>query len=296
MTLARAALAYAVRLGWPVFPLAPKRKEPLIARSKGGRGHHDATTDVATIRRWWGLCPTANIGIACDARSGLLALDIDPRAGGDDELDVLIAAHGALPHTPMQLTGGGGQHYLFRRPTGPRWPMRLAPGVEIKADGYIVAAPSIHPIGRAYAWELGSHPLEVPVAEVPAWLLRLGSCVRKASPATGRAAASLLARAFAFAGHRVQQIDDARTAVSCPWAGEHTVASPASSTVILAPTERYPHGFFRCLHAHCADRGPREALAALPADAVRCAAAEIASQALDDDAAERLSIETGAAP
>ena len=55
------ALAYAQR-GWHVLPLEPRGKAPL------GRlvphGAHDATRDAATIERWWGDEPQANIGIA----------------------------------------------------------------------------------------------------------------------------------------------------------------------------------------------------------------------------------------
>jgi hypothetical protein len=53
-----AALYYA-SLGWPVFPIAPRSKRPLISVDKGGRGLHDATTDLALIRQWWTDFPTA---------------------------------------------------------------------------------------------------------------------------------------------------------------------------------------------------------------------------------------------
>jgi hypothetical protein len=43
-----AALGYAQRLGWPVFPLRPRAKEPLTAH-----GFKDAATDVEQISAWW---------------------------------------------------------------------------------------------------------------------------------------------------------------------------------------------------------------------------------------------------
>ena len=46
--LLTAALAYARRFGWAVFPLQPGTKVPLT----GTHGHKDATTDPETIRRW----------------------------------------------------------------------------------------------------------------------------------------------------------------------------------------------------------------------------------------------------
>ena len=69
----------------------------------------------------------------------------------------------------MQLTGGGGVHYLFEYPeerissSG-----KLGPGLDIKSDGgYIVVEPSIHLSGKAYAWEGSSDPLDG-VAIMPA--------------------------------------------------------------------------------------------------------------------------------
>ncbi|NLE94727.1 MAG: bifunctional DNA primase/polymerase, partial [Dehalococcoidia bacterium] len=56
--LKRAALSYAAR-GWAVFPLAPNGKLPLIAKERGGRGVHDATTDPKQIATWWDQTPEA---------------------------------------------------------------------------------------------------------------------------------------------------------------------------------------------------------------------------------------------
>ena len=63
VTLVAAALAYAA-MGWPVFPLSPQGKTPLIPRHRGGRGFLDATVDHDQIAAWWDRCPIANVGIA----------------------------------------------------------------------------------------------------------------------------------------------------------------------------------------------------------------------------------------
>lgn len=72
--LLNAALWYAEH-GLHVFPLTPRSKQPW-PRS---HGCHDATTDEATIRRWWGAAPTSNIGIATG--HSVDVIDIDGYAG-----------------------------------------------------------------------------------------------------------------------------------------------------------------------------------------------------------------------
>ena len=132
---------------------------------------NQATTDVAKIRRWWKKWPHANIGIVA-GKSGLVVLDVDPKHGGADSLDHLIAEHGALPDTREQITGGGGRHILFKHPGGQvrnrQDASALAPGVDIKGDGgFFVAAPSLHISGKRYHWG----GLEDPgIAELPDWL------------------------------------------------------------------------------------------------------------------------------
>jgi hypothetical protein len=58
-------------------------------------GFHNATTDAATIERWWAHGPW-NIGIRTGAVSGLVVLDVDPRHGGDETLAELESRYGKL--------------------------------------------------------------------------------------------------------------------------------------------------------------------------------------------------------
>jgi len=179
-----AGLDYAAR-GWAVFPLqsiisgrcscrrdsCPHPAKHPIAR----HGVHDATTDQRIIRDWWDRWPWANIGIATGARSGLVVIDVDPRSGGDDSLAQLESLVGSLPATLTARTGGGGVHLLYAHPGGEirntagRLPgiADPLPGIDLRGDGgYIVAPPSRHRSGTAYAW---ADPA-VPIATAPTWL------------------------------------------------------------------------------------------------------------------------------
>src|SRR5207249_9127782 len=81
-------------------------------------GISDATTDGATITRWWTQWPDANVAFGTGAASALVGLDVDPCQAGDDSLARLEREHGPLPATVESLTGGGGRHLLFAHPGG----------------------------------------------------------------------------------------------------------------------------------------------------------------------------------
>lgn len=180
--LLESALHYA-RRDWPVFPLHSVTDGRCSCGRECGRnagkhprtehGLRDATTDPDRIRTWWATWPDANLGIPTGART-FVVLDVDPEKGGDGTLAALGAQHGPLPETVEACTGGGGRHLCFQHP-GSRLPnsaSTLGPGLDTRGDGgYIVAAPSRHRSGRWYEWELSSHPDNVPLAPLPAWLL-----------------------------------------------------------------------------------------------------------------------------
>jgi hypothetical protein len=185
--LLRAALTYA-RRGWPVFPCwwplvdgrcacgardcASPGKHPLARLAP--RGVLDATTDADRVRRWWQRSANANVAVATGPRSGLLVLDVDVRAGGDDSLAELERTHGPIPETPRVQTGAGWHVYF----TAPRGEVASRAGVRPGLDargvgGYVIAPPSRHASGRVYRWELGATPLDLPLAAPPVWLLEV---------------------------------------------------------------------------------------------------------------------------
>jgi hypothetical protein len=139
-------------------------------------GLKDATTDEATIRRWWKQFPQANIGIATGARSGLVVLDEDTYKGGEQSRLDLEQSYSPIPETVLSLTGGGGVQYLFVHPgvhvkNGVE---TLGTGLDMRGDGgYIIAPPSLHMSGKHYTWEVLHEPEETPLAPMPRWLLAL---------------------------------------------------------------------------------------------------------------------------
>jgi hypothetical protein len=149
------------RTGWSIFPLRPRDKRPLTTH-----GLDDATTNLDTIRRWWTKTPDANIGLNC-GKSGLVVVDLDKRAEHDGlaEWATLTGKHHLNPHTSTSLTGGGGQHLLFKVPPGVEIKNsagKLAPGIDVRGEGgYIVLPPSIHPSGKPYAWADDNTTIEI---------------------------------------------------------------------------------------------------------------------------------------
>lgn len=170
MSFLEHALRYAAR-GWPVFPLAPRGKLPLISKDDGGHGFHDATTDIEQIRRWWERVPNANIGLATTVFD---VLDIDGEEG-KASIRVALAEHDEkrLPPGPRSQTGSGGLHVLFRTQGGGNRAGML-PKVDWRGTGrgYIVAPPSVHPSGGVYEWIVNHGPDEE-LPDPPEWLRRL---------------------------------------------------------------------------------------------------------------------------
>jgi putative DNA primase/helicase len=193
-----AAAAEYVERGWPVFPLhglsdgsctcgrtacSNPAKHP-----RTSRGFKDASTDREVVDRWWVQWPQANLGVRTGAVSGLLVVDVDAEAGGEQSLMQLEQTHGTLPATVAVLTGGGGKHLFFRHPGREvrNSAGKLGPGLDIRGDGgYVVAPPSAHASGNAYRWQEGRSPGEVLLAKPPGWLLaQLTAGSRKAHAAS----------------------------------------------------------------------------------------------------------------
>jgi hypothetical protein len=150
-----------------VLPCEPRGKRPL------GRlvvhGLNQATTDPATIEKWWKAEPEANIGLVTGIKFD--ALDVDGPEGWASLARIVDSSNGCLPSGPVSITPGGGAHYLYA-PTGKGNRAGLAVHLDWRGSGgYILAAPSIHPSGGLYEWVIG--PDEAPLKPAPASLIEL---------------------------------------------------------------------------------------------------------------------------
>jgi hypothetical protein len=135
----------------------------------------NASRDPKIVAAWWKKWPGANLGMLTGAPSGMVVLDVDPRHGGNDSLDDLMAKYGKID-TAEVITGGDGRHLFFRHPGGivRNSAGGIAPGLDIRGDGgYVVGVGSTHITGKTYDWELSSTPELSGIAAMPDWLLEL---------------------------------------------------------------------------------------------------------------------------
>ena len=177
------AISYAEK-GWAVLPLhtvingkCSCGKDNCQSAGKHPQtlnGLKSATTDKDTINTWFKHWPKANIGIATGAISGIGVIDIDPKHGGEDSVDILTLKYGKLPETVEAITQSNGRHIIFQYEEGFRTTAgKLGRGIDTRGDGgYIVASPSVGLQGE-YHWEASSDPDNTPICKAPAWVLQL---------------------------------------------------------------------------------------------------------------------------
>ena len=157
-----AAIKYATKYNWAVFPVDAESKRPLTPH-----GCKDAKKNVGAIKHWWKKWPNANVGIATGSVSGLVVidedLDRDKDIDGFQSIRKWEQINGELPETISVVTGRGGVH-LYYRYTGSDINNRagLIEGVDVRGEGgYVVAPPSIHPNGTEYQWEYSPDDIEI---------------------------------------------------------------------------------------------------------------------------------------
>lgn len=160
-SLEEAAVRYA-ELGFYVFPLIPRTKEPATSH-----GFYDASNVPETVRAWWIKNPDYNIGIAMG--HGLVVIDVDekPEEGkfGLDTLRKWENEHGSFEPTWTVLTGTKGLHYWYKTDKDYVNATEIEGCIDIRSLGaYVAAPPSVHPNGTIYQWEASGDPEDLPIA------------------------------------------------------------------------------------------------------------------------------------
>lgn len=163
------ALALA-SMGFRVFPIAVGAKSPPLLNGWPQK----ATSDAAEIESFWLAVPNANVGLHCE---GLLVIDVDPRKGGDDSLELLRITDD-LPATLCTRTPSGGRHFFYRLPDGhpgvPNSVGDIGPGLDVRSTGGYVVAPGSVVSAGAYAFESDTRE----IARAPEWFIRRAGNVR----------------------------------------------------------------------------------------------------------------------
>ena len=132
-------------------------------------GAKDATTDIGKIRSWFDERYWLNFGVCTDA---LLTIDVDVKHSGlATWADMCGEPTRALIHTWQVRTGGGGLHVMFKNSANIRCGS-LDKGIDVRGiGGYVVGPTCRHARGDTYQWLPQCSPLDVALAEPPAWLL-----------------------------------------------------------------------------------------------------------------------------
>lgn len=148
---------------WQPIALRPNDKRPMLPGWQ--------STPLADTLAALNSTPGANLGLAIGP--DMIALDIDCK-GATNGFDTL-KKYPPLPDTLTAATPSGGQHRIYRKPSGLKIPNRVAAddGLDFRAaGGYIVTAPSVIN-GRPYSWDGWDTISEPEIADCPPWLLEL---------------------------------------------------------------------------------------------------------------------------
>lgn len=154
-TMRDAALAYAAE-GWRVFPChTPLLGTPTTCDCRNPacnqigkhprtkNGFQDASSDPATIERWWAMWPRANIG-GVPGSAGVIAFDLD-----SDQAITAARELGLFAEPTFEVRTGNGVHRYYRHPPLPSG-ANIAGIVVRSMHGYVLLPPSLHASGRRY--------------------------------------------------------------------------------------------------------------------------------------------------
>lgn len=122
--------------GFRVFPLRDNSKVSAIKAFA-----EEATTNPEKISSWAHLFGNVGISTSNYGDVALLAVDIDPKKGGQKTLLELEFQGYEFPPTCTQTTPSGGQHLIYTVPAAVRQGVDvLGPGLDIRSKGGYIAA------------------------------------------------------------------------------------------------------------------------------------------------------------
>ena len=294
-----AARLYHSHLDWAIHALfGPKErvdspgKQPV--KQKGWRKWTAKQVTDEYLQEHFGNGKVRNVG--CVVRDPHVVIDLDSKPDKGASVREWLDKHPELQSAPRERTGGGAHlHFIcpdlpvFRNPQGKLHNNPLAVqlnekvGAELFFDGLnIVLAPSKHPNGHTYYWEVKGEIPSVTWNQLQIWFGFEDPADKKeqSKRKPGRPAKEE-ANWWEFYGGNLKTLrlddlfdelgllgklldaDEGKQSVKCPWHREHSDGGKGwrpnqTGTVIWNETDGFPA--FRCLHAHCEGRELKEVL------------------------------------
>lgn len=139
---------------------------------------------------WWIDNPAYGVGVLLKP-SGLLVIDCDSPAAVNEAIKSCI---GPTPCNNTVITTHGA-HFYYRLPAGCPPLRRVQLGasgkIDVLADGYVIAPPTIHPSGLRYEWHS-----QGPLQDAPAWAVERLTEIRARSIAQTHLAPEGVLEAF----------------------------------------------------------------------------------------------------
>ena len=285
-TLDRLAAAqfYFNTLGWAIHPLyGPERGEPRERGKKpilkGWPLHIAADITPDFLTKNFGPGTSQNIG--CVVRPPFIHVDLDSKPDAGASVMAWLEGQPELVAVPRERTGGG-VHLAFtcrdipeevmKSKKAPTCQVNEKVSAELYLDGLnLVLSPSVHKTGHTYIWEVTGEIPQVSWHQLCRWFgfsvpeTKKPGRPPKEKPWWSKWEQDLrtldLTVVMTKLGHLGECLDadHAKWSVRCPWEHEHSSAAsntPGSDTAIFNVPQTMPG--FRCLHAHCDQRGIKD--------------------------------------
>lgn len=150
------AISYAA-MGIKIFPCHESGNNLKAPYIKGG--FHNATNSIHQVNEWWKRWPNALVGMPCQLNN-IIVIDADRHGNIDGvaNLHKIFDIHGLNKDSyPCVVTPTDyGEHYIFQRPLSYERMISLGPSIDIKDNGYVIAAGSLCSNGKQYNLKGGS--------------------------------------------------------------------------------------------------------------------------------------------
>jgi DNA polymerase family A/3'-5' exonuclease/Bifunctional DNA primase/polymerase, N-terminal len=290
LSMAEAFRFYRDDLNWQVYPVdGPWSDKSDPGKKPSVRAWWEYDSRDCDLVHYFSPRRCHNIGFAPSGK--IIMIDLDSKKDEGESVYRFLAEHPKLANVPRHRTRGGA-HLVFYCQDLPQWrkangsafqdPLEAQITDLVTAEFFhsnhsnVIVPPSIHSSLFVYRWEVFGEILEVSWK----WIQEIFGFVdphakkkpEKKTPFPDNYKGDLrhldLLELLQTLGHpaKLSNAEDGKYVILCPWHTNHSTegeptALEDTSTVIWQHSPGEARPAFKCLHAHCSEKGLEELLA-----------------------------------